>query len=558
MILIKEQKPKKLPGETTFDIQFSFDQKIIDVIKNIEVYSYDKKSQSWEIPITSLSYILDSLCQIDDIQLEFLKIKDTFYKTYELNNHKTSLYPYQVEGVQFGLNKDRFLLLDAPGLGKSIQLIYLAEELKGKRQLQHCLIICGLNTLKFNWVNEIKKHSSLSCKILGQKISKNGKITIGSIEDRLLDLKSNPKEFFIITNIQTLRDDKIIKELSKNSSFFDMIVLDEAHVCKSPSSQQGKNLLKLTKAKYRIAATGTLLLNSPLDAYVPLKWIDADYSTFTNFKYYYCNYTGKFHNILTGYKHIDILKDQIEHNSLRRTKDLLDLPAKTIINEYVEMDTDQEMFYKNLEKGLVTQVDKVKITTTSLLAMIARLRQATAYPQSLTSENISSAKIVRACDLADQIIQNGSKVVIFSTFKDTLIGLEANLKHYNPLTCTGDCRDEEIAEKINLFQTNPEFKIMLATWQKMGTGITLTAASYAIFIDVPWTNGVYEQAQDRIYRIGSKNPVFIYHLITKDTIDEKVLSIVESKEALSDYVIDDTISDKSLEILKSYILDLVE
>ena len=111
---------------------------------------------------------------------------------------------------------------------------------------------------------------------------------------------------------------------------------------------------------------------------------------------------------------MDILKDQLEDVSLRRTKDLLNLPEKTIITEYVDMNDKQHSFYDNIKEGIIQQVDKVKMSTASLLAMVTRLRQATACPSILTTENIPSSKIERASDLAKQIIENGDKVVINS------------------------------------------------------------------------------------------------------------------------------------------------
>lgn len=165
-------------------------------------------------------------------------------------------------------------------------------------EIEHCFIICGINTLKINWKKEVEKHSNLSCKILGERVNKKGRYLIGSVEDRLEDLKNKIDEFFVITNIETLRSDKIIKELTNKraKNKFDMIVVDEIHTFKSPTSQQGKHFLKFTNAKYKIGLTGTVLVNSPLDAYVPLKWLGKDNSTYTNFKYYYCNYGGPFNS----------------------------------------------------------------------------------------------------------------------------------------------------------------------------------------------------------------------------------------------------------------------
>ena len=99
---------------------------------------------------------------------------------------------------------------------------------------------------------------------------------------------------------------------------------------------------------------------------------------------------------------------------------------------------------------------------------------------------------------------------------------------------------------------------MCATTAKMGTGITLNRASYAIFIDCPWTSAQCTQCEDRIHRIGSKNSVFIYYLWAKNTIDERVKSIVEAKEAISDYIIDDEVSQNQVNELKKYILDLYD
>ena len=98
--------------------------------------------------------------------------------------------------------------------------------------------------------------------------------------------------------------------------------------------------------------------------------------------------------------------------------------------------------------------------------------------------------------------------------------------------------------------------MFLCTWQKCGTGITLTAANYEIFIDTPYTEADYEQAQDRCHRIGQKNALTIYNLICKDTVDERVKQIVDNKSALGDYIVDDTITKSGLELLKQFIEEL--
>ena len=559
MIYIEEKKSNIFPGGEALNISFKYSPEIVEAIKSVGDAVFDSKSKTWGVPIIHLAKTIDTMSKFDDIKLTLLKEKEeekTFVR-YPLSDYKTKPYQYQVDGIEYGLNNDCWLLLDAPGLGKTLQIIYLAQELKRRDNIQHCFIICGVNTLKANWKKEIQKHSGLSCKILGEKITKKGNITIGSIQDRINDLKKPIDEFFVITNIETLRNDDILKELKKSKvNKFDMVVVDEFHVCKSSQSQQGKNILKFNTAKYRIGLTGTLLLNDPLDAFVPLKWIGAETCNLTNFRNFYYRFGGPFNYDVVGYKNIDFLKDIISKHSLRRTKDLLELPEKTVIHESVEMNDKQSHFYDLIKNGVKEAVDKVELNTASVLSLVSRLRQATSCPFMLTTEDIPSSKIDRAVDLAKQMVSGGEKVVIFSIFKEPLSVLKDELKDLNPLLCTGDIKDSIISDNIDRFQNSDENKVMLCTLQKMGTGVTLTAANNAIFLDSGWTSAINQQCEDRIHRIGSGKHVFIYYLETANTIDEHVANIVFDKKAMSDYVVDDIVNEDSISSLRKYITEL--
>ena len=556
MITIQERKNSKIPGTSSFFVSFPYNAEIVTNLKSLSNYNYDKNTHEWEIPITSLAEIVDKLSPFDDIEMSFMEYKEKSDKKYVLDSYQTKPFDYQEDGIQYGLNHNKWLLLDAPGLGKTLQLTYLAKELKQRKNIEHCLIICGINTLKTNWKKEIQKHSDLSCMILGERVNTKGRTVFEGVPYRLNQLNNKIDEFFVITNVETLRDDKIVKALNKGKNKFDMIIFDEIHTCKSPTSIQGKNLLKLKSAKYKIGATGTLLMNNPLDTYMPLKWIGAETASYTNFKYYYCLYGGQFNNELLGYRNLDALKHMLSTCSLRRDKSLLNLPPKTIINELVDMSDRQRTFYDNVKNGVKDEVDKVKLNTATLLSMVTRLRQATAHPGILSTENIPSGKIDRCCDLLDQIISDGNKCVVFSTFKETIEAIRQRIPQYNPLIGTGDVSDEEISDNVDKFQTQDKHKVFLGTWQKCGTGLTLTSATYMIFIDTPWTDAAFEQACDRIYRIGTTKPVTIYNLITSDTIDERVNEIVTDKGALADYIIDDTITESGLNSLRKYIEEL--
>ena len=558
MICIEERKTEKVPGETSLFVSFDYNPTYVDIVKKCSGSSYHEKIKTWEIPITYLHNLLDDFCIYSDIDLKLLPPVTEKSRSISLDTSSYSVAPleHQVEGIKYGLTHDKWLLLDAPGLGKSYEIIHIAAELYKQGKIKHCFIICGVNTLKENWRREIQKFTDLSCIILGERVTKRGTRVIGSVKERVNSLLKPIEEFFVITNIETLRSKEIANAILKGPNKFDMICIDEIHKVSNPSTLQSRNILKLKKAKYRIGATGTLITNNPLNAYVPLEWLDIERSTYTNYKYFYCIFNEAFHNMICGFQNTELLRYLIEKYSLRRTKDLLNLPPKIAIKEYVEMEADQAKFYENIKEGIHQQVDKVDLSNSTLLSILTRLRQATACPSILTSENISSSKIDRCCDLVEQITSNGEKVVVFSTFKETVRVLADRLKDYSPLICTGDTKDSQISQNVNTFQTNPECKVFIATWQKMGTGITLTASTNVIFIDLPYTAASLQQAEDRCYRIGTKSTVTVYYLIAVGTVDERVMDIVESKEALSDYLVDGEIPANSLQVLRKYVEEL--
>lgn len=188
----------------------------------------------------------------------------------ELSELKFNPYQHQIEGINFGLKKKKWLLLDEMGLGKSNQIIGLAETLHRRGLIDHCLIICGVNSLKQNWKKEIKKFSNESVIILGETFTKSGKSKYATLPKRAEQLKNPIDEFFVILNIEALQNDKIMEAFKKTSNKFGMIAVDEVHRVGGAGTQRGGHLLKLS-APYKVAATGTLITNNPESAYLALK-----------------------------------------------------------------------------------------------------------------------------------------------------------------------------------------------------------------------------------------------------------------------------------------------
>ena len=550
MITIYEGKPKKVPCCVSLYFKMGFyDPYVFSYLIQSDGSSYDKATKTFEFPPNRLFFVIDFLLQYDNVT--FQPLKERCKQQEEIRISKTSFkfkpYDHQIEAIKYGINRDGgWMLLDDCGLGKTVSMIYLAEELKRREGLKHCLIVCGVNGLKYNWESEIAKYSKLGCCILGQRLTRTGKKVIGTVSERIAQLKGKINEFFVITNIETLQSKDFADAYKKSKTEFGMIILDEAHHAKNPSSQSVKTLLKL-KAKRCIALTGTVIMNVPENSFIPLKWTGNTNGSYGVFKSLYNMYGGFAGKQVIGYKNLDVLQDLISSCSLRRLKsDVLDLPPKTYKVDYVEMSNEQRQVYDSVAEGITAELDLLdhKPTIMEEITINMRLRQVTAFPGAISSTTDKSAKLDRLCELVSDIVEQGDKVVVFGTFKSSIKEAYRRLSQYNPVICTGDNTDDEIVRSKNIFETDDRCKVFCATWQKMGTGHTLTSANYLIFIDTPWTRADFDQSTDRIYRIGQKKPVFITTLVTKGTYDERVLEIVEMKEALSGYVVDNKFREK--------------
>ena len=556
MIKITESTPIKISGETSLFLSFPFNTSVISVIKGCSSYNFDKKTHLWEVAVTSLAYLLDNLVFYDSIDLELLPEDNNAERLSITLDYKIPPFDYQREGIEFGINHTNWLLLDEPGLGKTAQIIHIAEELKAQKGLKHCLIICGLATLRANWEKEIKKHSDLTSIVIGKHLTRNKTVSWAKIKDRAEQIKNPIDEFFIILNIESIRSPEVVEAILKSKNDIGMVVVDECHKCAGSGTQQSEGLLKLKNYNYKVGLTGTLLTNSPLSAYVPLKWIGVEHATLTKFKNQYCVYGGFGGHQVVGFKNIDLLKAELETCSLRRTKDIIDLPPKNVINEYIELSDKHREFYEAVVEGVREECDKINLNANNTLALTTRLRQATSCPSILTTNDITSSKIERCCELVDDIISQGDKVVILSTFKEPVYQLEKLLAKYHPLIGTGDQKDQEVSDNVDTFQEDSYHKVFIATTSKCGTGLTLNKARYLIMLDSPFTYALWQQATDRIHRVSNTEPVFVYNLICENTIDEVVNQIVERKRALSEFVVDDVSTDEHIKILQEYIQDL--
>lgn len=431
--------------------------------------------------------------------------------------------------------------------GKTKEVIDIAVAKKQMYNYRHCLIICGVNGLKWNWLNEVKVHSYESAVILGNR----GKASIGNA-DKIADLQNIDKidAYFIITNVESLRNDEIVNLLADlcKKEIIGMIAFDEAHTCKNPQTAQGKGLLKL-KTETMIAMTGTPVMNNPLDLFIILRWLGYEKHSMYAFKNHYCIMGGYGGYEITGYKNMPELQERLNKIMLRRKKEeVLDLPEKVYIDEYVEMGAKQAQIYRETTAVVKENIDKIKSAVNPLSELI-RMRQATGYTGILSSTVKESAKLDRMEELVEEAVANGTKVVIFSNWTQMTTAITDRLKKYNPLLITGDTKDTDRQYIVDLFQNDPNRKVIVGSMGAMGTGITLTAGTVEIFVDEPWNMALKEQCVDRCHRIGQKNNLTIYTLLSKNTIDEKIHELVLNKGAISDIIVDGQTTNVKTELI---------
>lgn len=551
MVTIDIRNPDKLPGlYSAFISMDTFNEILINELRSLDLRKYDTKLKTWEIPVKELKRVID--CITNDkitINLSINKFnKSSIPQDYVF---KTTPYDYQLDGIEYGLGHNKFILGDMPGLGKTLQASNIAAIRNKVNNVNQCLVVCCVNSLKFNWLEEIQKHTNMSCRILGTKHRKNGNAYIGSTQDKIYDI-NNAKEFFLITNIETLRNDDVITAIKRNKNI-NMLVIDEFHKVTNHTSQQSHNLLKLSYIDYMIALTGTPVINKPLDVFTALKLLGIEKSNYSTFKNFYCEFGGFGNHEVIGYRNLSVLKESLSSCMLRRRKEeVLTLPPKIIQNEFVELTPNQQKIYDNTRQWVLDNIDLIVLNPNPLTQLL-RLRQAAGYTGILSSEIQESVKFDRCEDLVEEITQNNEKVILLSNWTSITNPLYERLKKYNPVLITGEIKDTVRSEYNHKFQTDPNCKVCIGTIGAMGVGLTFNAGSYAIFLDLPWNYADYEQACDRLHRIGQKNTVNIVNLIAKNTIDERILELIYTKKDYADMLVDGKTTKMNKDLLLSLI-----
>lgn len=523
-----------------------------DLITDLDLSKDDIINGEVAIPKYRAIYI-DSLKNSKYKNIETNNLFDEFianfkkYKDLEVNFDEADekiLRDYQKEGVRW-LNTIYKcdlggILADEMGLGKSLQtIIFIKQILKEKQDAK--IIIVVPTSLVYNWEREF------------QKFAPNLKyVTVADTVAKRKEVFTKKDEYNIfITSYGLIRNDKDEYE----DMNFELCVVDEAQNIKNHQATMTKEIKKI-KAKCKIALTGT-----PVENNVTELW-----SIFDFIMPGYLNSVVKFrekYNIKDvdeeGLRVLNNLSNQIKPFILRRKKSdvVKSLPAKIENNIYIDLPEKQKMLYMKALKDTREEMDEMIRTggfqksRMKILQLLMRLRQICIDPtvmyENYTGDRVKIEELLR---VVKENIENGHKILIFSSFKRVLdnvreMFIENNISNY---MIDGSVKSKDRMAMVESFN-NDDTNCFLITLKSGGTGLNLTGADTVIHLDIWWNPQVENQATDRAHRIGQTKTVSVIKLITKGTIEERIVELQEKKKILSENLIEGKNDSESLSAL---------
>ncbi len=438
---------------------------------------------------------------------------------------RADLRTYQLEGFRWlkrmtdlGLGA---CLADDMGLGKTVQIITLL--LSRGPGLDH--LVVAPTSVCTNWLREIARFAPEleATEYVGNKRS-------ALLERQPLNAQAESR--VTIASYGLLHEDR--ERLSEVP--WDTVVLDEAQFIKNPVSLRAQAAFSL-QAKCKIAATGTPLENHLGDIWSVFHFLNPDLlSSWASFETHFAKPIQREGDTIRR----DTLREIVRPYLLRRTKAqvLKELPELTTVRHEVTLSKEdalryahlRQQIYEKLYNGTVKRTNKLEV-----LAEITRLRRFCCHPQLVFPEAPpESRKIDAFLDLADELAQNGHRALVFSQYVDFLgmVMERLNERGMSYESLDGSTAKAQRQERIDRFQAG-ETPLFLISLKAGGLGINLTAADYVIHLDPWWNPAVTSQATDRAHRIGQTQPVTVYEFVTRNTIEEDILALHQSKKKLA-------------------------
>lgn len=430
---------------------------------------------------------------------------------------------YQRAGVSFLLANENALLADEMGLGKTIQAIGLINACP---DVISVIIVCPA-TLKANWRRELAAWLTVPMTVA----------VVGA------SAKVLPRANILIVNYDILQRHQWPE--------VDLLILDEAHYIKSPLARRTKKALAI-RARRKIFLTGTPIESRPIDIYNLIHALDPrTWPSRAAFGMRYCaGFWGPNGADYRGSSNLAELHDKLRSSvMLRRLKRdvLAELPAKR--RQVVELPVDAKARTALVKEGKLreTIATALKIRAgldESLPEYGAQVGQLTRYSQdafeslALVRHETALAKADQCIEFIKDVLETEAKVVVFAWHRDVIEKIAAGLGSYGPVTLTGDTPMDQREASVTRFQADPECRVFIGNIKAAGVGITLTAASQVICVELDWVPGVMTQAEDRCHRLGQKDAVLVQHLVLEGSLDAHMAKVLVKKQDILDQALD--------------------
>ena len=544
--------------EKNYFLQFKYHPLMVDVVKRIPGRKFDSKLNMWVIPKSfyppgkytqkayvdifanwAVKYGYEKSVQ-KGAQASRPDVHYTLPPMPELispHGLKIEPFPYQKQGIAYALQKKRCFFGDQPGLGKTLQAIGTSFIAK----TWPVLVICPAS-LKINWQREWKKFTGKDAIILDDRNKNNWHryYEMGCCDVFITNYESL-KKFFVEDFAGGVTRSIKLKPVA---SLFKCVIIDESHRCKSSKTQQSKICYKLCQGKeYRFLLTGTPSINGPGDLIQQLKIMNRldDFGGYKSFEA----------NFMQGPRqasNLEMLNWRLWNTGFFRrekAKVLDQLPDK--MRQVVNVDITNRKEYQDAEHDLLSYLaayenaDDEKLRRAErgkVMVQMQKLRQI-----------VARGKISAAVEFIQDIIDSGEKLIVFAFLKEVV--QEIKKVFPNAVTIVGDNTSQERQDAVDRFQNDPKCNLIICNYKSAGVGLTLTASSRVAFVEFPWTFADCEQAEDRAHRIGQKNSVNCYYFLGKNTIDESIWDIIQTKKDIANDVTetDDQVPEKTVDAM---------
>ena len=434
---------------------------------------------------------------------------------------KVEILPYQLDGIAFAASAGRAILADDMGLGKTLQGIGMAELLAREADIRKVLVVCPAS-VKAQWRSEVLRFSRRDCQIvLGSAAGRSGQY--------------ENECFFTICNYeQVLRDIIAIERVR-----WDLIVLDEGQRIKNWEAKTAQTIKSL-RSPFALVLSGTPLENRLDDLFSVVEFID-DRRLGPAFRFFNRHRVTDESGKILGYKDLNLLRERLKPVLLRRTRSAVmkDLPPRT--TEIVRIaPTDEQAGIELAQMQIVSAiVRKSYISEMDLLRLqkallLARMNADSTFLVDKHAPGFSS-KLERLQELLEELAaEDDRKIVLFSEWTTmlTLIQRQITRLKLDSVRLDGSVPQKKRQQLVHQFQRDPTCRVFLTT-NAGSTGLNLQAANTVINVDLPWNPAVLEQRIARAHRMGQKNPVQVYLLVTEGTIEEKLLATLSAKHDLA-------------------------